>query len=172
MTADFLWCIFMIAGLEHVQFRPGLGAAKYVVASDIALSHSLLTNAVWGILFALVYLWRRHYPRGAWKRKMLLNMYPWQVVTSTTVVTLQKLLRTMLRARRTGNRRLEAPMWVAARALPTVPEQMPDGGDYLGGRVSLEAAELCQVLPSVYSRRTIPIRSLKSTRVCLVGILA
>ena len=66
MAADFLWCVFMLAGLEHVQFRPGMGAANYLVASDIALSHSLLTNVVWGTLFALVYFWRRRYPRGAW----------------------------------------------------------------------------------------------------------
>jgi hypothetical protein len=52
MTADFLWCIFMLAGIEHVQFRAGLGAANYLVASDIALSHSLLTIAIWGVLFA------------------------------------------------------------------------------------------------------------------------
>ena len=66
MTADFLWCVFMLTGLEHVQFRPGMGAANYFVASNIALSHSLLTNAVWGILFALAYFWGRRYLRGAW----------------------------------------------------------------------------------------------------------
>lgn len=65
-ASDFLWCIFMLAGLEHVQFRPGLGAANYLVSSNITLSHSLLMTAIWGIVFALVYLWRRHYPRGAW----------------------------------------------------------------------------------------------------------
>lgn len=66
MAADFLWCVFMIAGLEHVQFRTGRGAANYLVASDIALSHSLLAIAVWGFLFALVYLWRRRNMYGAW----------------------------------------------------------------------------------------------------------
>ena len=65
MTADFLWCVFMLAGLEHVQFRPGRGAANYFVASNIALSHSLLTTVIWGILFALAYLWRQRYLRGA-----------------------------------------------------------------------------------------------------------
>jgi hypothetical protein len=65
MAADFLWCIFMMLGLEHVQFRSGRGAANYLVASDIALSHSLLTITIWGILFALVYLWRRRNLLGA-----------------------------------------------------------------------------------------------------------
>jgi len=23
MLADFLWCVFMLAGIEHVQFKPG-----------------------------------------------------------------------------------------------------------------------------------------------------
>ena len=25
MLADFLWCVFMLAGIEHVQFKPGRG---------------------------------------------------------------------------------------------------------------------------------------------------
>ena len=66
MFADFAWCVFMIAGFEHVQFEPGMGAGKYFHATDIALSHSLLMDAIWAALFALAYLWRRHYPRGAW----------------------------------------------------------------------------------------------------------
>jgi hypothetical protein len=66
MLADFLWCVFMLAGIEHVQFKPGRGAANYLVASDIAWSHSLLTNAIWGAVFAAAYYWRRRYPRGAW----------------------------------------------------------------------------------------------------------
>jgi hypothetical protein len=28
MLENLLWCVFMIAGLEHVQFKPGKGAAK------------------------------------------------------------------------------------------------------------------------------------------------
>src|SRR3989442_478926 len=66
MLADLLWCIFMIAGIEQVQFKPGTGAANYLVASDIAISHSLLTDAIWAALFAAAYFLRRHYPRGAW----------------------------------------------------------------------------------------------------------
>ena len=27
MAADFLWTGFMLAGIEHVRFRPGIGAA-------------------------------------------------------------------------------------------------------------------------------------------------
>jgi hypothetical protein len=50
--ADLLWPIFMIAGLERVEFQPGMGAGNYLVASNIALSHSLLMDSLWGALFA------------------------------------------------------------------------------------------------------------------------
>jgi membrane-bound metal-dependent hydrolase YbcI (DUF457 family) len=66
MLVDLLWAIFLIAGIEHVHFKPGMGAANYFVAYDIAMSHSLLMGAVWAALFAAAYFLRRHYPRGAW----------------------------------------------------------------------------------------------------------
>ncbi|HLJ47037.1 MAG TPA: metal-dependent hydrolase [Bryobacteraceae bacterium] len=66
MAADLLWCVFMIAGVEHVQFRPAMGAANYFAASNIAWSHSLLMDIVWGCLLAAGYFLRRRYPRGAW----------------------------------------------------------------------------------------------------------
>ena len=65
MLADFLWLIFLLAGLEHVEIKPGLGAANYFVARNIALSHSLLLDAIWAALFAAAYFMRRRYPRGA-----------------------------------------------------------------------------------------------------------
>ncbi len=65
MLADFLWCVFMLAGLEHVEFKPGRGAANYIAAFDVAFSHSLLMDVIWGALFAGIYfLWRRE-TRGA-----------------------------------------------------------------------------------------------------------
>jgi hypothetical protein len=66
MLADLLWCLFMIAGIEHVQFKPGMGAANYFQASDIALSHSLLMDGLWGALLAAAYFLRRRNARGAW----------------------------------------------------------------------------------------------------------
>jgi len=65
MFADLLWCVFMIAGIEHVQYKPGMGAANYLDASDIAISHSLLTDVVWAGLLAAAYFLKRRYPRGA-----------------------------------------------------------------------------------------------------------
>lgn len=66
LLVDVLWCVLMLAGVEHVQFKPGLGAANYIAASDFAWSHSLLTGAVWAVLFAAAYFMRRRYSRGAW----------------------------------------------------------------------------------------------------------
>jgi hypothetical protein len=66
MLADVLWCVFMIAGIEHVQFRPGKGAANYFAASNIEWSHSLGMDAVWAATFAGGYfLWRRS-ARAVW----------------------------------------------------------------------------------------------------------
>jgi hypothetical protein len=66
MLADFLWVIFLITGIEHVEFKPGMGAANYVASIDVPWSHSLLMDVIWGALFAGVYFFRRRYPRGAW----------------------------------------------------------------------------------------------------------
>jgi len=66
MLADLLWCVFMILGLEHVQFKPGNGAANYFVATNIALSHSLLMDGLWAALLAVIYFGVRRHARGAW----------------------------------------------------------------------------------------------------------
>ena len=66
MLPDLLWCLFLITGIEHVKFKPVLGAANYITDFDIDISHSLLMNVVWAALFAGAYFLRRHYARGAW----------------------------------------------------------------------------------------------------------
>jgi membrane-bound metal-dependent hydrolase YbcI (DUF457 family) len=66
LLPDLLWCIFLLAGIEHVEIRSGRGAVNYLTLSDIAFSHSLLMDAVWGGLFAAAYYLARHYARGAW----------------------------------------------------------------------------------------------------------
>lgn len=64
MLPDFLWSIFIIAGIEHVRFHEGKGAANYFDAYDIALSHSLLMDIVWAAVFAGLYYVLRHKLRG------------------------------------------------------------------------------------------------------------
>jgi membrane-bound metal-dependent hydrolase YbcI (DUF457 family) len=66
LLPDLLWCVFLLAGIEHIELRPGRGAVNYLAASDMAFSHSLLMDAVWGALLAAVYFRARHYARGAW----------------------------------------------------------------------------------------------------------
>jgi len=66
MLADLLWCAFMIAGIEQVSFGPARGAANYLDARNIALSHSLLMDAIWAALFAAAYFLQRRRCRGAW----------------------------------------------------------------------------------------------------------
>lgn len=69
MLADFLWAIFLLTGLEHVQLKPaGIGAENYFDPSNIniAWSHSLVMDAVWAALFAAAcWRWRRN-AVGAW----------------------------------------------------------------------------------------------------------
>jgi hypothetical protein len=65
MTADILWCAFMLAGVEHVEFISGRGAGQYFKAVNIGFSHGLAMDLLWAVLLALgVYLFTR-YARGA-----------------------------------------------------------------------------------------------------------
>ncbi len=66
MFADLAWCVFMIAGIEHVRFKPGLGAANYLDATNIAMSHSLLMDAMWAALLAAAYFLRKREAGAAW----------------------------------------------------------------------------------------------------------
>jgi len=66
MLADLLWCILIFAGIEHVQFKPSIGAANYFRASDIVISHGLLMDGLWATLLATAYFLKRRNPRGAW----------------------------------------------------------------------------------------------------------
>jgi hypothetical protein len=65
MAADILWCVFLMAGVEHVEFTSGRGAGQYFKAVNIGFSHGLAMDLLWGVLLAAgVYLFNR-YARGA-----------------------------------------------------------------------------------------------------------
>ena len=66
MLPDVVWCVLLLAGIEHVQIRPGMGAANYFKASDIGISHSLVMDVFWAALLAAAYFLKRRSPRGAW----------------------------------------------------------------------------------------------------------
>jgi hypothetical protein len=65
MLADLLWPVFMMAGIERVRFKAGIGAANYVDVVNIAMSHSLVMDAIWGALFGAAYVARRGRLRAA-----------------------------------------------------------------------------------------------------------
>ena len=72
MLPDLLWCVFLIAGTEHVRVKPGvpftagMRALDALEAPDIVYSHSLVMGAVWGALLAILYLSQRGNKRAAW----------------------------------------------------------------------------------------------------------
>jgi membrane-bound metal-dependent hydrolase YbcI (DUF457 family) len=65
MLPDLLGFVFIITGLEHWRMVPGGRGIESVELYDIGLSHSLAMDAVWGVLFAAFYRWRRGYGAGA-----------------------------------------------------------------------------------------------------------
>ena len=64
--ADVLWIVFFVTGLEQVEIAPGLMAANSLNLVSVPFSHSLLMDAVWGLLCAAIYFGSRHDSRGAW----------------------------------------------------------------------------------------------------------
>jgi hypothetical protein len=63
---DVLWCVFLLAGIEHVRIQPGITRVNPLDLYDFPWSHSLLMDGVWAGLFGgIYYLWRR-YAAGAW----------------------------------------------------------------------------------------------------------
>lgn len=66
LLPDFLAWILLLAGVEHARIHPGITRTNALDLYDIAISHSLAMDAVWGALFAGAYfLWRRH-RRASW----------------------------------------------------------------------------------------------------------
>ena len=66
MFPDVLFCVFLLAGVEHVAIQPGITAVNALDLYDIPLSHSLLTDVVWAAALGALYFWRRRDRRGAW----------------------------------------------------------------------------------------------------------
>lgn len=59
MLADMLSFVFVLIGLEHWRVVPGGRGIDSMELYDIGLSHSLLMDVVWGVVFAALYRWRR-----------------------------------------------------------------------------------------------------------------
>ena len=65
LLPDLLLFVFVIAGLERIEFGTGSGAAQYLHAVDIGYSHSLLMGIVWAGMLAGAYYALRHNTRAA-----------------------------------------------------------------------------------------------------------
>jgi LexA-binding, inner membrane-associated putative hydrolase len=58
--ADCLWPVLLLLGVEQLRIVPGLMPASPFDFVSYPISHSLLMQLVWGLLFGMVYLlWRR-----------------------------------------------------------------------------------------------------------------
>ena len=65
LLADLLLFVFVIAGVEQIEFGSGSGAAQFLHAVNIGYSHSLLMDVVWAGLLAGAYYVLRHNARAA-----------------------------------------------------------------------------------------------------------
>jgi len=65
LLADLLLFVFVILGIEQIEFGSGSGAAQFLHAINIGYSHSLLMGVVWAALLAGAYYALRHSVRAA-----------------------------------------------------------------------------------------------------------
>ena len=66
LLADLVLFVFLIAGLERVEFAPsGRGAAEFIRLIDVGWSHSLAAGLAWGAVAALLALALRRSGHGA-----------------------------------------------------------------------------------------------------------
>ena len=64
---DYLWSGFVLTGLEHMRFTPGINASNGLDLYDMPLSHSLAATLGWSLLtFAVVAVWQRGKPQQWW----------------------------------------------------------------------------------------------------------
>jgi membrane-bound metal-dependent hydrolase YbcI (DUF457 family) len=67
LTADLVWSVLLIAGIERFDIvRRGSTLMTSDVVTGISYSHSLLMDAVWAALFAGLYFVLRRDRRGTW----------------------------------------------------------------------------------------------------------
>jgi hypothetical protein len=65
MLADFILFILIVAGIENIRVLNGVPRNR-LVGGDIAWSHGLITDVLWGALFAAGYFLLRRHVRAAW----------------------------------------------------------------------------------------------------------
>ena len=65
MLLDFLWPVFLLAGVEHVRFDAQATKFTKLDFYDYPWSHSLLMSIVWGVVAGAIYWAATKYARGA-----------------------------------------------------------------------------------------------------------
>ena len=79
--ADGIWPVFVLLGLEHVEIKPGITKVTPLDFVSYPYSHSLLADAVWAALFAVVYGTLRKDWRGAgWLAALVMSHWVLDVV--------------------------------------------------------------------------------------------
>jgi hypothetical protein len=63
---DFLWPVFLLLGIEHVEFAPGITRVSPMNFTYYPISHSLLMAAVWSMVLGAIYYGLRRDQRAAW----------------------------------------------------------------------------------------------------------
>jgi len=63
---DLLWPLLLLVGAERVAIVPGITVVTPLDFTYYPWSHSLLTVAVWGLLFGATYYLMKRYRAGAW----------------------------------------------------------------------------------------------------------
>lgn len=62
---DLLWPALLLAGVERVTIVPGYTPVTPLRFDSYPVSHSLVMDAVWAVLFAAIVLWRTRQRRAA-----------------------------------------------------------------------------------------------------------
>lgn len=63
---DLLWPLLLLVGAERVAIVPGITVVTPLDFTHYPWSHSLLTVAIWGVLFGATYYLVKRYKAGAW----------------------------------------------------------------------------------------------------------
>src|SRR5712692_2309113 len=79
---DLLWPILLLAGVERVEIVPGNTVVTPLAFVHYPISHSLLMDVVWAVLFSALYGWIKRDSRGApWVGIAVLSHWVLDVVT-------------------------------------------------------------------------------------------
>jgi hypothetical protein len=72
--ADGLWPIFLLLGIEQVRIVPGITRVTPLDFVSYPWSHSLVADALWAALLAVIYgLWRRNWRVAGWIAALVLS---------------------------------------------------------------------------------------------------